>query len=134
MEKYVSKYETLKTFNKKRGAKRKYKEDFIEHVFISSKPEEDPLPFCLICNSSLSNEALVPSKLKRHLKTKHLAVKEQPKEYCENLKAQQNKQAEKFTNYLKLPEKGLTASYKVPQLLAKCEKIIQRLNQSLHQL
>uniref|UniRef100_A0A8C4XCW1 Uncharacterized protein n=1 Tax=Erpetoichthys calabaricus TaxID=27687 RepID=A0A8C4XCW1_ERPCA len=99
-----------------------YKEDYIGYGFISSGPEDAPLPLCLICNSALSNEALVPSKLKRHLETKHPAVKAQPKEYFENIRAQQNKQAKKLTNYLKLPEKGLIASYKVAQLLAKRKK------------
>lgn len=122
MEKHVSKYKTVKALNKKHGTKRKYKEDYIEYGFISSGPKEDQLPFCLICNSALSNEALVPSKLKRHLETKHPAVKEQPKQYFENIRDQQNKQAKKFTNYLKLPEKGLIASYKVAQLLAKRKK------------
>ena len=36
--------------------------------------------------------------------------------------AQQNKQAKKFANYLKLPEKILIASCKVAQLLAKRKK------------
>ena len=80
------------------------------------------MPLCLICNSALLNEALVPRKLKKHLETKHPALKEQPKEYLENIRDQQNKQAKKFTNYVKLPEKGLIACYKVVQLLAKCKK------------
>ena len=53
---------------------------------------------------------------------KHPAVKGKPKQYFENIRDQQNKQAKKFTNYLKLPEKGLIASYKVAQLLAKRKK------------
>ena len=77
------------------------------------------MSLCVICNSALSNEALVSSKLKRHLEAKHPAVKEQPKKYFENLKAQQTK---KFTNYLKLLEKELNANYKVAQLLAKRKK------------
>ena len=100
MEKYLSKYETVKALNKKLGTKRRYKEDYIGYGFVSSEPEKDPLPFCLICNSALSNEPLVPSKLKRHLETKRSAVKEQPKKYFENIMAQQNKQPKKFTNYL----------------------------------
>ena len=79
MEKYVSKYDTVTALNKKEKIKRRYK-DYIGYGFISSGPEEDPLPFCLTCHSALLNEALVPSRLKRHLKTKHPAVKEQPKE------------------------------------------------------
>ena len=79
------------------------------------------MPFYLICNSALSNKAVIPSKLKRHLETKHPAVKEQPKKYFENIRAQQNKQAKKFITYLK-PEKGLIAGYKIAQLLAKRKK------------
>ena len=56
------------------------------------------------------------------METKHPAVKAQSKEYFKNTWAQQNKQAKKFTNYLKRPEKGLISSYKVAQLLAKCKK------------
>ena len=91
------------------------------YAFIYSGPEEDLLPFYLIYNSAVY-EALVPSKLKRHLETKHPAVKEQPKEYFENVRAQQNKQVKKCTYYLKLPEKILIESYKVAQLLAKRKK------------
>lgn len=120
MKKYLSKSGTVaKQLNEKQGTKRKYKEDYIEFGFICSGPEDAQLPFCLICNAALSNEALVPSKLKRHLETKHPALKDKPKEYFENLVTQQNKQAKKLMNYLKLPEKGLIASYKVAQLLAK---------------
>ena len=112
----------MKALNKNPGTKQRHKEDYIEYGFISSGPEEDPLPFCLICNSTLSNEALVPSKLKRHLKTKHPAVKEQLTKYLENIRAQQNKQAKKFTNNLNLPEKGSIASYKIARRLAKRKK------------
>ena len=76
-----------------------------------------------MCNSALSSEAFVLSKLKRHMKTKPPAVKEQLKKYFESIRAQQNKQAEKLANYLKLPEKELIASHKVAQLLAKRKKV-----------
>ena len=56
------------------------------------------------------------------LETKHPVVKERLKEYIENFKAQENKQAKNFTNYLKLPEKRLIVSCKVAQLLAKRKK------------
>ena len=108
--------------NRKQETKRLYKEDCIRYGFISSGPKEDPLSFCLICNSALLNDALVPSKLKRRLETKHPTAKEQSKEYFENTRTQQNKQDKKFTSYLKLPEKGLIASHKVAQLLAKRKK------------
>ena len=105
MEKYLTKSTDTKekVITKKQGLKRKYKEDYIEYGFISLGSEDSPLPFYLICNAALSNEALVPSKLKRHLETKHPTLKDEPKEYLKNLMSQHNKQAEKLKNYMKLP-------------------------------
>ena len=53
MKIYVSKYKTVKVLYKKQATKRRYKEDYIGCGFISWEPEEDPLPFCLICNLAL---------------------------------------------------------------------------------
>jgi len=39
--------------------------------FTCSGSEEEQKPQCVICFEVLSNEALKPSKLKRHLETKH---------------------------------------------------------------
>jgi len=105
--------------NQRKGTKWKFKEEYIEYGFIASGPEDAQIPYCLICNSALSNESLVPNKLKRHLETNHPGHKEKPREYFEKLATERNHQSKKITTYLKLPEKGLVASYKVAQLLAK---------------
>ena len=111
MDKYLFKSGAVreKISNDKQGTKLKYKEDSIEYGFICSGPDDDQFPFCLICRSSFveQGEVLVPSKLKRHLKTKHPTVKDKPKGYFENLATQQNKRAKTLTNYNKLPEKKL---------------------------
>ena len=52
----------------------------------------------------------------------HPTLQDKPKEYFVNLKSQTNKQAKILNSYLKLPEKGLIASYKVAHLLAKRKK------------
>ena len=52
----------------------------------------------------------------------HPTMQDKPKEYFVNLKSQTNKQAKIWNSYLKLPEKGLIASYKVAHLLAKRKK------------
>jgi zinc finger BED domain-containing protein 5/7/8/9 len=70
----------------------------------------------------LSNESLVPNKLKRHLETNHAAQKDKPSEYFEKLAVERKQQSEKLASFTKLPEKGLIASYKVAQLLAKRKK------------
>lgn len=59
--------------NQQKGTKRKFKGEYMEYGFIVSGPEDAQVPYCLICNSTLSNESLVPNKLKRHLESNHPA-------------------------------------------------------------
>lgn len=124
MDNYLIKpgYVKEKPLRDKQGAKRKYKEDYIEYGFTAIGTGEQQLPFCLICNAALSNESCVPNKLKRHLETKHPAFKEKTKEFFENLSSQKAKQSKRLTTYMTLPEKGMIASYKVAHLLAKRKK------------
>lgn len=50
---------------------RKYNPDFIKYGFVNGGDEAEPRAQCVECGLMLSNEALKPSKLKRHLETKH---------------------------------------------------------------
>ena len=76
MKKYFEKASTSKQKETVRQrSKRKYKEDYIQYRFIASGPEDHQQPFCLICNTALSNDSLVPSKLIRHLKTNYPTLK-----------------------------------------------------------
>ena len=111
MDKYLIKSGASQTEDKQRN-KRKYKDDYFEFGFIAIETEDPQIPsrlypFCVVCKKKLANEALVPSKLKRHLKTSHLEVKNKSREYFENLAAQQNKTAKQFLNNMKMPEKEL---------------------------
>ena len=106
----------------KKGVKRKYKEGYIKYDFVASGSDDHQLPLCIICNRTLSNEALVPSKLSRHLETNHESLKDKPKAYFEDLVLQKDKEAKRFNKYIKLLERGLVASYKVAHLLAKRKK------------
>uniref|UniRef100_A0A3B4YCD7 HAT C-terminal dimerisation domain-containing protein n=1 Tax=Seriola lalandi dorsalis TaxID=1841481 RepID=A0A3B4YCD7_SERLL len=49
---------------------RKYNPDFIQYGFVNGGSEEEPRARCVECGLTLSNEALKPSKLQRHLETK----------------------------------------------------------------
>ena len=60
--------------------------------------------------------------LSRHLETNHESLKDMPKAYFENVILQKDKEAKRFNKYMKLPERGLVASYKVAHLLAKRKK------------
>jgi len=50
---------------------RKYNADFLKTYFVFSGTKEEPLPQCVICFETLSNECMKFSKLERHLSTKH---------------------------------------------------------------
>ena len=78
MDKYFSKFSASKTDDKQRN-KRKFKDEYIEFGFIAIEAEDPHIPFCLIYNKKHANEALVPSKLKRHLETPHPETKNQPR-------------------------------------------------------
>ena len=126
MDKFFKKSEQVSVkeivTNQRKTTKRKFKEEYIEYGFIASGSDDTQIPYCLICNSTLSNESLVPNKLKRHLEANHPAHKEKSRGYFEILAAEKLHQSKKMSSYLKLPEKGLLASYKVAQLLAKRKK------------
>ena len=77
MEKYFEKASTSKQKETVRQrSMHKYKEDYIQYGFIASGPEDHQQPFCIICNTALSNNSLIPSKLIRHLKTNHPTSKD----------------------------------------------------------
>jgi hypothetical protein len=59
-----------------------YNEDYLSFGFISSG-EKQPRPMCVVCSDKLANQAMVPSKLRRNLHTKHSHICEKPTEYCD---------------------------------------------------
>lgn len=120
--KHLIYYKAIEKFITKSGTRRNFKEEYVEYGFIALENDGDQLPFCLICSKALSNESLVPSKLKRHLETNYPTVKHKTREYFRNFALQQKKQAKKSSNYVKLPEKALIASLKFAHLLAKRKK------------
>lgn len=101
--------------------KRKYNEDYIEFGFIPSADDQN-IPFCLICLKKLSNEAIAPSKLKRHLDTKHPALKDKPKSYFETLRSNVKQQSKKMKVFSSIPVKAQLASFKIAELFAKKKK------------
>jgi hypothetical protein len=52
-------------------------EEYLSFGFISYG-EEQPRPWCVLCGEKLANQDMVPSKLKRHLHTKHSYLCEKP--------------------------------------------------------
>ncbi|XP_062294532.1 zinc finger BED domain-containing protein 5-like [Scomber scombrus] len=76
----------------KRKVRRKYSDEYLGLGFHWTGSEAEPLPLCLVCLETLSNEALKPCKLRRHLETKHGEYVTKPLQFFENkLKEYQSK-------------------------------------------
>ncbi|KAK9685628.1 hypothetical protein QE152_g37889 [Popillia japonica] len=110
--------------------KPKYDSDYIkfgftaiEFGFTAIEVNKEIRPQCVICAAILSNEALKPAKLERHLKTVHSNLSDRPPEFfagkLENLKKMK---LGKTGAAYESSEKALSASFEISQLIAKAKK------------
>ena len=95
---------------------RQYK-DYLSFGFILS--EEEPRPKCVVCGEKLANQAMVPSKLKRHLQTKHPYLCEKTSEYFKRLVADVKRQSQRLFKVMTIPYKAQEANYAVAEIIAK---------------
>lgn len=107
----------------KMAPKRKYDDSYIKFGFIAIETNHETRPQCVICSTVLSNDALKPAKLERHLKTVHPKLSDRPPAFfmgkSENLKKMKlGTSGSRF----ELNEKVLSASFKIAQLIAKSKK------------
>lgn len=102
-----------------KAKKRTYNDNYLKFGFISTGDATCPLPLCLICGMKLSNQGMVPSKLKRHLTTNHPSLADKDPEYFVRMKSQQSRQEQMMIKSAKVSEKALEASYLVAEIVAK---------------
>jgi len=105
----------------KKPSKRKYTDDYLDFGFVVSE-NDNSIPVCLVCSVSLSNEAMVPSKLKRHLEKNHPEYKDRSREYFAKMHLRLRNQSNKLKILCSIPDKALMTSLKIAQLLAKKKK------------
>lgn len=102
--------------------KRKYDESYLQYGFTCSSHNNEEQPVCLICKEVLAAESMKPSKLQRHLNTKHATLSKKPIEYFERLLQTSIKEKNTLEKYVTLNDKYLLASYEVSYLIAKTKK------------
>lgn len=110
------------TSKKKKAFNRQYQESYLKYGFIATGDSHKPSPLCIICGDQLSNEAMKPSKLLRHLETKHPGLKDKPPEYFERKKQEHEGQKKLLRATTSINANALRASYLVANRIAKAKK------------
>ena len=83
---------------------RNYDKNYISFGFTFTGNVTSPVPLCVVCNERISNSAMVPSKLERHLESKHPFHKNKKVDYLDT-----EKQVNFMNKTVKVNEKALKA-------------------------
>ena len=103
-------------------AKRKYDTEYIKYGFSYIEDKKGQKPQCVLCSEVLAQESMKPSKLKRHLETKHTSLKDKPVEYFQRRLQDLRTSQKCLTSSCSKQDQALRASYKVAHRIAKLKK------------
>ncbi len=98
---------------------RQYCNSYLNFGFSWTGNQEKPFPLCVVCGEKMSNEAMLPSKLKRHFTTKHPFLQGKDSNYFKRMTEQQSKQGKSFRDKLTISEKAQIASIEVSEMIAQ---------------
>jgi hypothetical protein len=104
--------------------KRKYNSDYLRHGFIVNTVNGIVVPQCVLCMENLSNDALRPSRLKRHLQTKHYAHKDKPLTFFQSKKDSFKKTKMRSCDLFRksFNADAVLASFEISYMIAKAKK------------
>ena len=104
---------------KSKTVMRQYSDSDISFGFTFNGNPTAPVPLCLVCRKELSNSAMVPAKLKRHLDTNHPTLKNKNTTYFRCLLESNKKEVNFMRRATTISEKALKVSYRIAELIAK---------------
>ena len=105
---------------------RKWDETYLKYgVFLSDDQIRNVAsqPECLICCKRLSNSALVPAKLQRHLEANHAAYETKTISFFKHMKSSVCKQKDSFLGAVKTDQDLLLTSYRLSHHILKTKKL-----------
>ncbi|XP_063786022.1 zinc finger BED domain-containing protein 5-like [Pseudophryne corroboree] len=108
--------------NNKKPRNRKYDPKYLEYGFTWAGSEEAPRPQCVVCGEVLAKESLKPSKMIRHLQTKHSSLQTKPLDYFKRKLRELRGQKNVLKGAVTVNEKALEASFVVSYWIAKTGK------------
>ena len=110
--------------------KRKYSEDYLKFGFTTLFSNGTEKPQCILCNAVLSTEPMTPSKLKRHLETKHSEHTKKELEFFRCHKTGLRRQKIDPTGNFQQQSTAVQASYEIALEIAK-QKNLTRLQERI---
>ena len=113
---------TIGVANRQKPVNRKCNAEYIRYGFTWCDNEKAPKPQFVVCGEELANHAMVPSKLIRHLKTKHASYANKDKEFFQRMLSQNKIQKRLMKLSFTVSEKPLAASYHFAKLIAQQKK------------
>ena len=103
-------------------AKRKYDTECMKYGFSYIEDNRGQKPQCVLWSKVLAQESMKPSKLKRHLETKHTSLKHKPVEYFQRQLLDLRTSQKCLSNSCSKQDQVLRASYQVVHRIAKLKK------------
>ena len=91
----------------------------MSYGFSWTRDVKSPQPQCVLCQEKLANANMVPSKLKRHLETKHPFYFERNLAFFKRARDLNQWQQDRLLDCVKVSEKAMEASYMLVELIAK---------------
>ena|SRR5258708_3459726 len=95
---------------------------------MSIGPESHQKPQCVVCSEVLANASMKPSKLMRHLRTKHTDAKKKPIEYFQRKRDELRNKKTLFVKRTKLSSVALKAAELNFDCRSRIDSLVKNMN------